>query len=221
MSASDAPAATAPDAPDAASPAPAAPPTAKPRRARDGIMWRKWLRVLHRDVGYVAVALIIAYGVSGLAVNHIEDWNPSYTFAERGFDIGPLPAGEPAVMADAVIDRLRLDRASVRGHFLETARELRVFLTDGQEARLDVTTGKGKLKLVARRPVLFQLNALHLNNLKGAWTYVADAFAVALIILALTGMTMMKGDRGLLGRGKYFVLAGLAVPVGFIAYAFA
>ena len=45
-----------------------------------------------------------------------------------------------------------------------------LFLTDGQEARLDVTTGKGKLKLVARRPVLFQLNALHLNNLKGAWT---------------------------------------------------
>jgi hypothetical protein len=69
--------------------------------------------------------------------------------------------------------------------------------------------------------VLFQLNALHLNNLKGAWTYVADGFAVALIFLALTGMTMMKGDRGLFGRGKYFVLAGLAVPVGFIAYVFA
>lgn len=185
------------------------------------VAWRKWFRALHRDVGYVCVALTLAYGLSGLAVNHIEDWNPNYTFAERGFDIGPLPAGDAAALADAAITRLRLDRASVRGHFLETARELRVFLTDGQEARLDVTTGKGKLKLVARRPVLFQLNALHLNNLKGAWTYVADAFAVALIILALTGMTMMKGDRGLLGRGKYFVLAGLAVPVGFIAYAFA
>lgn len=218
MSAPASPAASAPDAAPAARPAPA---PAKARRSRDGIMWRKWFRVLHRDVGYVAVALIIAYGVSGLAVNHIEDWNPSYTFAERGFDIGPLPTGEPAAMADAVIARLHLDRASVRGHFLETARELRVFLTDGQEARLDVTTGKGKLKLVARRPVLFQLNALHLNNLKGAWTYVADVFAVALIFLALTGMTMMKGDRGLFGRGKYFVLAGLAVPVGFIAYVFA
>ena len=84
-------------------------------------MWRKWLRIFHRDIGYVAVALIIAYGVSGLAVNHIEDWNPSYTFAERGFDIGPLPAGDPAALADAAITRLRLDRASVRGHFLETA----------------------------------------------------------------------------------------------------
>ncbi len=31
-------------------------------------------------------------------------------------------------------------------------------------------------------------------------------------------MIMMKGDRGLAGRGKWFVLAGLAVPVGFIVY---
>jgi hypothetical protein len=38
------------------------------------------------------------------------------------------------------------------------------------------------------------------------------------MILALTGMTMMKGDRGLSGRGKYFVGAGLLVPVGFIIY---
>ena len=93
MSTPASPAASAPDAAPAARPAPA---PAKARRSRDGIMWRKWFRVLHRDIGYVAVALIIAYGVSGLAVNHIEDWNPSYTFAERGFDIGPLPTGEPA-----------------------------------------------------------------------------------------------------------------------------
>ena len=185
------------------------------------MMWRKWFRIVHRDLGYVAVALILAYAVSGLAVNHIEDWNPNYTFAERAVDVGPLPPGPPYQLAAAAIERLHLDRAAVRGHFLETATELRVFLPDGQEARLDVTTGKGTIKLVARRPVLFQLNALHLNNLKGVWTYVADLFAVALIVLALTGMVMMKGDRGLLGRGKYFVGAGLAVPVGFIIYAFA
>ena len=58
----------------------------------------------------------------------------------------------------------------------------------------------------------------HLNNLKGVWTYVADVFAVALVFLAITGMTMMKGSRGLAGRGKWFVLAGLAIPVGFVVY---
>jgi hypothetical protein len=182
------------------------------------IAWRKWFRALHRDVGYVAVALTLAYGLSGLAVNHIEDWNPSYRFARSAFDLGPVPAGPAADQAAFVIDRLRIDPRVVRGHFLETATDLRVFLDDGQEARLDTRTGRGQLKTITRRAVLFQVNALHLNNLKGVWTYVADLFALALMFLAITGMVMMKGKHGLAQRGKWFVAAGLLVPVGFIVY---
>lgn len=180
--------------------------------------WRKWFRALHRDVGYVAVALTLAYALSGLAVNHIDSWNPNYRFAHSTFDLGPVPAGPPTAQAAFVIDRLRLDPAMVRGHFLESATDLRVFLDQGQEARLDTTTGHGQLKTITKRAVLFELNALHLNTLKGAWTYVADLFAVALVFLAITGMLMMKGDRGLAGRGKWFVGAGLLIPVGFITY---
>jgi hypothetical protein len=179
--------------------------------------WRRWFRAFHRDIGYVAVALILSYGISGIAVNHIEDWNPNYTFAEKAVDVGPL-TGTLTEMEATVVATLGLDRASVRGHFRETPTELRVFLDGGAEARVDIATGRGILKMVSRRTVLFEVNALHLNNLKGVWTYVADAFAVALIVLAITGMTMMKGDRGLLGRGKYFIAAGLLIPIGFIIY---
>jgi hypothetical protein len=79
-------------------------------------------------------------------------------------------------------------------------------------------TGRGQLKTLATRLVLFEVNSLHLNNLKGLWTWVADLFAIALMVLAITGVTMMKGDRGIGGRGKYFIAAGLTVPVGFIVY---
>jgi uncharacterized protein len=177
-----------------------------------------WFRIVHRDVGYACVALTIAYALSGLAVNHIEDWNPNYTFDERAVDIGPLPAGSLVEQESYIVQRLALDRAKVRGHFQETEHELRVFLDEGQEARVDVRTGRGLLKSLSRRPVLFEVNALHLNNLKGAWTYVADVFAIALLVLALTGLVMMKGKHGLSGRGKYYVLGGLLVPVGFIVY---
>ena len=179
--------------------------------------WRHWFRVFHRDIGYAAVALILAYAISGLAVNHIEDWNPNYKFTQREVDIGPL-SGSLSEMEAQVIDRLHLDRAAVRGRFQETDVTLRVFLDEGQEAKVDIRTGRGLLKTVSTRAGLFEVNALHLNNLKGAWTYVADLFALALIVLAITGMTMMKGDRGFWGRGKFFVAAGLAVPVGFIIY---
>lgn len=179
--------------------------------------WRRWFRAFHRDIGYVTVALILAYSLSGLAVNHIEDWNPNYRFDERAVAIGPL-TGTLAEMEGQVIDRLAIDRRLVRGHFQETERELRVFLDEGQEAAVDIVTGEGTLKTLSKRPVFFEVNALHLNNLKGIWTYVADLFAIALIILAITGMTMMKGDRGFWGRGKYFVGAGLSIPIAFVIY---
>jgi hypothetical protein len=182
------------------------------------LRWRHLFRVLHRDIGYVCVALTLAYALSGLAVNHIDDWNPSYTFHEREVDIGALQGGSLAEQEAFAVRALELDRKEVRGHFLESASTLKIFLDGGQEAVLDPRTGKGTLKTTKTRAVLFEVNALHLNNLKGVWTYVADIFAIALVLLALTGATMMKGDRGIAGRGKYFIGAGFAIPVGFIIY---
>ena len=182
--------------------------------------WRHLFRILHRDIGYTCVALTIAYALSGIAVNHIDDWNPNYSMDVRTVAIGPV-SGTLDEQEKQVVRALALDPASVRGHFAESATMLRVFLTAGQEAVIDPHTGHGTLKTLSRRAVLFEVNALHLNNLKGIWTYVADIFALALMILALTGMVMMKGDRGLRGRGKYFVGAGLAVPVIFIVYLYA
>ena len=180
--------------------------------------WRQRIRALHRDIGYAAAALTIAYALSGLAVNHIEDWNPSYVFRETPIDIRPVPAGSFSDMQAHVVAALGLPAAEVRGHFMETETLLRVFLVEGQEARVDVRTGRGMLKRVHTRPVLYEVNALHLNNLKGIWTWVADVFALALLTLAITGLLMHKGRLGLAGRGMWFVGAGLAVPVAFVVY---
>ena len=180
--------------------------------------WRGVFRIIHRDVGYVAVALTLAYAISGLAVNHIEDWNPNYSESTRAVDLGAFPTDVPTEMEAHVLARLAIERKSVRGHFAESATDFRVFLTDGGEVRIDPRTGKGTFKKLSRRAVLFEVNALHLNNLKGIWTYVADLFAIAMLVLALTGMTMMKGKQGFMGRGKYFVLAGLTIPITFVIY---
>ena len=180
--------------------------------------WRRWFRAFHRDIGYVVVALTLAYSLSGIAVNHIDDWNPNYSYDERAIDLGAITAAGLPEREAAIIGALGIPRTEVRGHFLESEHDFRVFLTEGQEVRVDLRTGRGLHKRITKRAVFFEVNALHLNNLKGAWTYIADAFAVALIILALTGVSMMKGDRGFMGRGKYFVGAGLLVPIAAIIY---
>ena len=40
--------------------------------------WRKWNRVVHRDFGYLFLGMTIIYALSGIAINHIKDWNPNY-----------------------------------------------------------------------------------------------------------------------------------------------
>jgi len=180
--------------------------------------WRKLVRVLHRDIGYAATALTLAYSLSGLAVNHIEDWNPNYSFETVEVDLGPLPTSSYDEMEAFVVRELDIDPHLVKGRFMETQTEFRVFFGEGEEVAVDTITGQGSIKRISTHPVLYESNALHLNNIKGWWTWVADLFALSLITLAITGLLMIKGARGFWGRGKWFVAAGLAVPVGFVGY---
>jgi len=68
------------------------------------------------------------------------------------------------------------------------------------------------------RPVLFELNQMPLNASKGGWTVVLDVYAVALIMMALTGMFVLRGHVGLAGRGKWLVATGALIPIGYWAY---
>ena len=191
-------------------------------RKKPPIKWRKLFRVTHRDVGYVVVALTLAYSVSGVAVNHIDDWNPNYRFEESSFSLqdlrvrGEYPDIDLDALREETIQRLEVDPKLVRGHFLESPSRFQVFMEEGGEIVLDPKTGRGEIKRVIKRPGLYEFNVLHLNTLKGTWTYIADLFALSLIFLTLTGMFMNKGKTGLGGRGKWFVGAGLLLPAAFI-----
>jgi len=180
--------------------------------------WRKLFRAVHRDTGYIVAALTIAYVISGIAVNHIADWNPSYKFTDDQVNVGPLPSGSYKQMQDHVVAALSLDPKKVKGHFMESETEFRVFLENSEEVRVDVATGQGTRKRVVKRTFLFEVNALHLNTQKGIWTWIADLFAISLLLLVITGLFMMKGERGIGGRGKWFVTAGTAIPVIFVLH---
>ena len=42
-------------------------------------------RVTHRDIGYLIAGLTIIYAISGIALNHKNNWNPNYIFENRTF----------------------------------------------------------------------------------------------------------------------------------------
>jgi hypothetical protein len=183
--------------------------------------WRRAVRVVHRDVGYFLTGLVLVFSVSGIAVNHVDSWNPSYSRTTAAVDVGPLAAQDLDAMERLVVERLPLDAHEVSGRHRESSGRFKVFLSEGGEVDVDPATGRGTLLRVSRRPVLFDANVLHLNHIKGAWTWVSDAFSVLLAGLAVTGLFMLKGSQGFGGRGKWFVAGGLTVPAAFLVHYYA
>ena len=176
--------------------------------------WRGYNRAIHRDLGHIAVGLTLIYAVSGLAVNHILDWDPSFVAYSEAHELGaPIPGTDDEAAA-AVMKQLGV-AGTPRDVYREGPTDLQVVL---DKRTLHVNTMTGHVVDEGQRPrfILRVINWLHLSRGKKAWTVIADLYAVALIFLSLSGLLMSPGRKGLFGRGGLFVLAGIAVPVVYI-----
>jgi hypothetical protein len=175
---------------------------------------RKTSRFLHRELGFLAVGLTLAYAISGVAVNHVDQWNPSYEQVIREWSITPPGDGPTDQVAPLVLEQLALEEP-VRNVWRATQTQLRVIIPSGT-VDVDLTTGAVRSEVLEPRPLLRDLNYLHLNQGKGVWTWVADAYAVVLAILALTGILLVKGRKGLSGRGGVLMTIGFVIPIVFV-----
>lgn len=175
--------------------------------------WRRLNNILHRDIGYLVVGMTLIYGVSGLAVNHAGDWNPSYRRQKTTMQIAPLTATDRDGLVREALPQLGVTEVP-RNAFRPDADTLQIFLKDKSYA-IDVPSGKVIVDDVRPRPVLFEFNQMHLNATKGVWTYIADLYAVALILMAITGLFVLRGPLGLTGRGAWLLSIGILVPVGY------
>jgi hypothetical protein len=190
----------------------ARPLTGPPAKRR--FTWRPLLRAVHRDVGYVAVGLTFVYAMSGLAVNHIPAWDPNFRNYETAHDLGGPVAGDDAQASQAVLGRLGI-RETPKEVYREGDDDLEILFAH-RTLHVDVTSGHVVDEGQKPRFLLRVANWLHLNRGKKAWTLFADAYAVGLLFLATSGMFMIAGRKGLLGRGAILVLAGIAIPVLYV-----
>lgn len=172
--------------------------------------WRKWNYILHRDIGYLCVGLTLIYAISGIAVNHISSsFNPSYTVEKSSGAGPPLPSG---TKPDMEYIQSVLKAVGEDGHYKNAALvspdTMRIFV-EGNTIDIQLETGQLTMEKVRRKPLLFAVNYLHLNKAKGVWTWLADIYGIALIILALTGMLMIKGRQ----KARAILLTGLGFGI--------
>jgi len=186
-------------------------------QARRPFRWRPALRALHRDIGYLAVGLTFVYAVSGIAVNHIADWDPSFANFAREIPLEePLPKDDVAAAARA---QALADISGAPSDVYRSDDGILEITFDDRTLHVDE---KGRRILEeGREPRVFlrAANWLHLNRGKEAWTYFADGYAMMLLLLACSGMFMLPGRKGLFGRGAFFVGIGIAAPLIYLAQA--
>jgi len=177
---------------------------------------RKFVRITHRDVGYLCVGLTVIYAVSGIAVNHVNDWNPNYVIEKHSYQLEACQDSSytSIELTSYIMNQLELVD-SLRNTFKPAPEKLQLFF-ENKNVTVNLSTWKAEMEVINSRSGFRETNFLHLNVPKKAWTYVADLYAGSLIFLAITGMFMIQGKNGIKGRGKWFVAFGLIIPIAFL-----
>jgi uncharacterized protein len=178
--------------------------------------WRSWLRGWHRDVGYLVIGLTFVYAVSGLAINHVGDFDPNYKVVERTHRV-PLekePRDDEEAAARVVLAALDIAEEP-RDFLLEDDGQLEIFF-DRRTLLADLDAGVVIDQRERPRFFLRVANWLHYNRGKAAWTFIADGYAILLLFLATSGIFMLRGRKGFWGRGAILIAIGVSVPALYV-----
>jgi hypothetical protein len=180
---------------------------------------RRWNNVLHRDIGYLCVGMTLIYAISGIVLNHFKsgdfqhpDYGKSYTNLKV-----PLPENGTA---DLTYVYSVLDQVKEKDHYksyITGEGYVQIFLTKGF-VYVDLNTGEAEMERKTTRYLIKEMNLLHYNNLKKLYTWFSDLYAIGLIILAITGLFVLKGKNGILGRGAWLTAIGIILPALFLLF---
>lgn len=173
--------------------------------------FRKWMRIIHRYLGYLMVGVCLVYGMSGFLLNHMNGKDPAFKTKEGSIQI-----------------EKNLSSDQIRGVWSETnlpdikkilpADEIHArLMLSGGVAVYNSQTGEVDYETYKKNNFVYWINKLHYNKVKG-WSIMGDIFAFSLIFFAVSGLFMVKGKHGVLRRGKWFLLVGILIPILYILF---
>lgn len=171
---------------------------------------RKWARIIHRDLGFLMVGVTVIYAISGILLNHMNGEDPAYnsesvkTTIQKGYTAEQL---ENYWIESSNEFEIKKINAIDENH-------LRIFLNGGIGV-YTIDTGDLIYETHKKRAFVYWINKLHYNRIDG-WFWIGDLFAGSLILFAITSLVMVAGKNGLAGRGKWYLLIGLLIPIIYI-----
>lgn len=172
----------------------------------------RWMRIIHRDLGFLMVGVCLIYGISGFLLNHLDGKDPAYKTQEGTILLDKNLSQEdiPSAWADTKLPRIKKILPADETHYK--------IMLDGGIAAYNASTGVVDYETFRKNPFIYWINKLHYNKVDG-WSIVADIFACSLIFLAISGLFMVRGKHSIRRRGKWYLIAGLLIPILYILFA--
>lgn len=180
--------------------------------------FRRFNLETHRDFGFFFSALIIIYSISGIALNHINDWNSDYVIKKKEIKIEKGLTRETLTDAKMLKYSEAVGEDSFKVFDSPTKDQVKIYYNNAT-LHLNFSTATGLYEKVTRRAFFYETNLIHRNGIAG-WKWISDIFGVMLIFITFTGMFIIKGKYGISGRGGWLMLAGFLLPVGAIVLSF-
>lgn len=168
----------------------------------------------HRDLGYFFSSLIIIYCVSGIALNHVNEWDPDFVIYKT---MVHLPDNyTKGTINDQVITNFSksVHENKFKVYDFPTDNQVKIYY-DNASLHVNLETGIGHYEKITKRHFFYETNVLHRNSLEG-WKWVSDIFAFMLILISITGIFILKGKYGVRRRGIWIMAAGFVLPAAAI-----
>src|SRR5512140_1652817 len=118
-------------------------------------------RITHRDIGYLIAGLTIIYAISGIALNHKNNWNPNYIIENRKFTSAIEVTRETLNKEIASSILKDVPGAPVYKTWYFPSGDILTIFIEGGSVRLNTRTGEGIIERISKRPLFYQINFLH------------------------------------------------------------
>lgn len=166
-------------------------------------------------MGYLFSGMLIIYALSGISLNHKNDWNPNYII-HRSSSIVKLPSSHN-FRSDEIVAIFLQKTATThlyKKHYYPSNNEIKIFLKGGSLITYSKNTEILSFEELKKRPLFYSINFLHFNPGK-VWKWFSDIFCICIILVTITGFFILKGRNGIKGRGIILIIIGILIPTLF------
>ncbi len=181
--------------------------------------WRKLNRIIHRDFGYFFFGMTIIYSISGIVLNHRKPGGDA-SIVRRSQILEASPVSRENFDKTYIFEFLEEQEIPVseyKNFYFPDENTVMIYLKNGH-IEYELTSGQAEVIIIRKRPVLIAFNFLHYNKPKKLWTWFSDIYAVSLILISITGLFIIRGKKGIKGRGAFLVSVGILIPLVFLFF---